>query len=559
MYEGHNEGNQNVGLQSGLRSNAVVKMDDVKSSNGDILIDAGPEKMHEGLGLQNQPNQTSSNLQVGGVLDLQTNQSESLNIRIEAATQDHERAKAIKLENEEHKSGRQGRGDVTSFSILQRHLSKSTSDLVFQHPKSEIQNQMHTISDNPNSCLGNVKVCTPSSGPTSTPFELSCSLPSTELSSEGTTVRLIKKDQTRLVLSADSENEFAKISDESSQELTRSSEKVQSKGLLTSAPKSSQASRTYVSSTKHRLIVPKEQSQKTATEGSTLPRSLQGEVTPLHYRNKTTPLSFYQRKDKIHHRFIHITQETSNSSASTELQDTQTASLSDEQLALLLHQQLNSSPRVPRVPRGHQAATTQVLHSSGANVLSKRSSAHVGRDQTPVLKKRNKDDPWRDNDDNKRTGKVSFIERRQKDCSTEHVLSVKDSCKSTVNIESEQQNHGICTTGTTTGLGKDTLADKRVPRGLPGLIDEIIGKNINITYGELCDAIHQCWGDLSKPNMEDNAYPSYLHAVNDYLRSKNDWAHLLDQAPPVRSRLSSFPFCLAHICTSLYGYCVYTN
>ncbi|KAG8083568.1 hypothetical protein GUJ93_ZPchr0015g6962 [Zizania palustris] len=78
MYEGHNEGNQNVGLQSGLRSNAVVKMDDVKSSNGDILIDAGPEKMHEGLGLQNQPNQTSSNLQVGGVLDLQTNQSESL-------------------------------------------------------------------------------------------------------------------------------------------------------------------------------------------------------------------------------------------------------------------------------------------------------------------------------------------------------------------------------------------------------------------------------------------------------------------------------------------------
>lgn len=135
-----------------------------------------------------------------------------------------------------------------------------------------------------------------------------------------------------MVSSADSENDFAKKS-ESSQDRTRSSDKVQLKGFVPSAPKSSQGSRTYVSSAKNRFIVPKEQLQKTSTEGNAPPGSLQGEVAPLHSRNKAMPLSFYQRKDKIHHRSIHITQDTSNSSASAELQSTETtASLSDEQV-----------------------------------------------------------------------------------------------------------------------------------------------------------------------------------------------------------------------------------
>ncbi|XP_040379081.1 uncharacterized protein LOC102707482 isoform X2 [Oryza brachyantha] len=528
IYEEQIEGNKNVGLQAGIGSTSVAKRDDVKSSNGDIPSDAGTEKMHEDLGLQKQSNQNSSNLQAVGVSDLQANQSKPLNIKSEA-THDHERTEAIQFISDEHKSGKQGRGDAASFSILQRHPSKLASDLVSQHPKSETQNQMQIIPEHPNSSLGTAKVCTTSSGPTSTSFELPCSSVSKEMSPEGSSVRLIKKDQTRLVSSADSENDIAKIPEESSQERTRSSEKVQSKGSVPSAPKSSQASRTYVSSVKHRLIVPKEQSQKTASEGSIPPRSLQGEA-PFHSRNKGMPLSFYQRKDKIHHRSTHTTHETSNCSVSTELQSTEmTASLSDEQLALLLHQQLNSSPRVPRVPRCHQATTTQMLHSTGASVFSKRSSAHGGRDQAPVLKKRNKDDAWRDNDDTKRTGKVSYVERRHRDCSMEHALAGKESCKFAENIESEQQNRGICSTGPTTGLGKDAPMDSSFLRDLPGLIDEIISKNINITYGELCNAIRQ--GDLSKPNMEDNANPSFSHAVNDCLRNRDDWVHLLDQAP----------------------------
>jgi hypothetical protein len=50
----------------------------------------------------------------------------------------------------------------------------------------------------------------------------------------------------------------------------------------------------------------------------------------------------------------------------------------------LLHQQLNSSPRVPRVPRCHQAAAAQMHHPTGATVFSKRSSAHGGRDNAAV-------------------------------------------------------------------------------------------------------------------------------------------------------------------------------
>lgn len=500
VYEGL-DGNQNVGLQTGVRSNGVVKRDDVKRSNGDVQSDAAPEKMNEGLDLQKQSNQTSNLLVVVGVPDLQTNQSESLTIKSEASTDNHERTEAIQFVSDERKSGKQ---DTAKLSTLQRHSSKLASDLVYQHPKSETQNPMHTIPEHPNSSL--------------------------EPSSEETTVRLVKKDQTRLVSSADSENDFAKKS-ESSQDRTRSSDKVQLKGFVPSAPKSSQGSRTYVSSAKNRFIVPKEQSQKTSTEGNAPPGSLQGEVAPLHSRNKAMPLSFYQRKDKIHHRSIHITQDTSNSSASAELQSTETtASLSDEQLALLLHQQLNSSPRVPRVPRCHQASTMQMLHPTGASVFSKRSSAHGGRDQALVLKKRNKDDAWRDNDETKKTGKVSSVERRHRDSSTERVLAAKDSCKFTENIESEQRNRGICSTGAISGVGNDAPIDRGVSHDLPGLIEEIISKNTNITYGELCNAIRQHWGDLSKPNMENNAYPNYLHAVNDCLRNRNDWAHLVDQA-----------------------------
>lgn len=55
------------------------------------------------------------------------------------------------------------------------------------------------------------------------------------------------------------------------------------------------------------------------------------------------------------------------------------------QLALLLHQELNSSPRVPRVPRMRHAGTLPQLSSSSAtSILIKRSSSSGGKDHNLV-------------------------------------------------------------------------------------------------------------------------------------------------------------------------------
>lgn len=51
------------------------------------------------------------------------------------------------------------------------------------------------------------------------------------------------------------------------------------------------------------------------------------------------------------------------------------------QLALLLHQELNSSPRVPRVPRArHGGSLPQLTSPSAASMLIKRTSSAGGKD-----------------------------------------------------------------------------------------------------------------------------------------------------------------------------------
>uniref|UniRef100_M8CA46 DUF7648 domain-containing protein n=1 Tax=Aegilops tauschii TaxID=37682 RepID=M8CA46_AEGTA len=517
------EGSHNVGLQSGIVN---AEMD------GGTRIHAGSMKVH--VGLQKQPNQASSNLQVPASVLALPIQSKSKSIKRGVNFQDRERTKATQLINDEHRSDNQSQGIGAGSLTTQRSSAKSISDSGSDLLNSVTKSQMHTIPEQ-NSALGAQKACTTSSGPTHSHVEISHSLVSAEPSSGGKTGRLMKKEQTRLVTPADSKHDSVKHSAESSKEFSRSSEKVQLKGSLSSAPKSSQTSKSNVPSAKLRVPASKEQSQKTPMTAGTTARSFHGEVPPLHSRNKAMPSNLSQKKDKTHHRFVHVTQEGSTNSASTELRASDaTASLSDEQLALLLHQQLNSSPRVPRVTRGQQTGS-QMLHQTGASVFSKRSSAHGGRDQAPVLKKRNKDDvALRDNGDNKRSGKVSLVERRHKDYSTERTPSVKDSCRLADNAELEEQNHGMCSNEATTGLEKDDRMDSGLPRSLPGFIDEIISRNRNITYDELCDAIGEHWRDLVKPKGEDYSYSSFLHAVDDCLRTKSEWAHLVYQAPKVK-------------------------
>ncbi|CAO1939171.1 unnamed protein product [Urochloa humidicola] len=506
MHKQQSEGDHNAGLKSGVTS-------------------SGPNKMQDMHDLQKQSNQTSNMQDVASVPVLQIGQSKSQIIKTEPSSLENEKADCIHLVRDDHERNKQGLGDAAGFPVVQRDPSKLTYDPVCrEHPKSETQNLAHTVVEHPSSTLGSAKVCTSFSGSTFTPRESSRSLASKELSSAGNSDRSKIEE---LVTPTDSKRDSAKFSEDSSQEVKRCSEKIQLKGSLPSAPKSSQASRVHVSTVKPRLPVPKEQSQKIANTGGTSARSLHGDVPPPQSRNKGVASSSSQKKDKIHHRIINVTQESSNNSASTELRASDsTTPLSDEQLALLLHQQLNSSPRVPRVPR-HQVAGTQMLHSTGASVFSKRSSAHGGRDHAAVSKKRNRDDSLKDSEDTKR------IEKRHRDSSTEHASFAKDSCRSAENVASQQKIRGICSTGTDTGLAKDDSFDSSVSHNLLGLIEEIISKDRNITYSELCDAIHQHLRNSSKPG--DYAYPSYLHAINDCLRKRREWAYLVDQASKMNS------------------------
>lgn len=55
------------------------------------------------------------------------------------------------------------------------------------------------------------------------------------------------------------------------------------------------------------------------------------------------------------------------------------------QLALLLHQELNSSPRVPRVPRvRHAGSLPQLTSPSATSMLIKRTSSSGGKDHSSV-------------------------------------------------------------------------------------------------------------------------------------------------------------------------------
>jgi hypothetical protein len=271
-----------------------------------MIIHAGAIKMQDTQDLQKQSNQTSNMQDVAGAPDLQIGQSKPQIMKTEPSSLENETAKCIQLVSDDHESNKQGLGDTAGFPIVQRDSSKLKYD-------SACRETQHTVGEHPSSTLGSAKVCA-----------------SKEPSSAGNSDHSKKEE---FFQPTDSKHDSAKFSEDSSQEVRRNSEKVQLKASLPSAPKSSQASRIHVSTVKPRLPVSKEQSQKIAITEGTSAKSFHGEVPPLQSRNKPVASSSSQKKDKIHHRIVNVTQETSNNSASTELRPSDlTAPLSDEQV-----------------------------------------------------------------------------------------------------------------------------------------------------------------------------------------------------------------------------------
>ncbi|KAM0946730.1 putative chromatin regulator PHD family [Dioscorea sansibarensis] len=245
--------------------------------------------------------------------------------------------------------------------------------------------------------------------------------------------------------------------------------------------------------------------------------------------------------------------------------NTLNAGLSDEELALLLHQQLNSSPRVPRVPRVRQATGMQLTSPTGTSMLSKRSSFSGGKDHVVVPRRKNKEDPSRDGSRNSRelSGETKRLgryppspDKKHQDSPLMTVGSFKNDARSRSpdSATSGRKNTPIASTAGSNSThsssldanGQNVLATRSLTRDisdddgvsartLPGLVDEIMKKGRCTTYEELCDAVHPHWHSLRKPNGERYAYSSHSQAVLDCLRNRNEWSHLIDRGPKTNS------------------------
>ncbi|KAK9714052.1 hypothetical protein RND81_06G068200 [Saponaria officinalis] len=234
------------------------------------------------------------------------------------------------------------------------------------------------------------------------------------------------------------------------------------------------------------------------------------------------------------------------------------AGLSDEELALLLHQELNSSPRVPRVPRvRHAGSLPQLSSATAANTLMKRTSTSGGKDKNTFSRRKSRDalkngsrnSRDQDTEANKVDRVPSSLDSLQKSDSSTQVEVNSDSKmkKNPEKIPSSAANSGSFSTDAvefkTSSARVDNPEDEAgvnknsdlTYRTLPGLIAEIMGTGRRMTYEELCNAVLPHWSNLRKHNGERYAYSSHSQAVLDCLRNRTEWARLVDRGPKTSS------------------------
>lgn len=231
--------------------------------------------------------------------------------------------------------------------------------------------------------------------------------------------------------------------------------------------------------------------------------------------------------------------------------------LSDEELALLLHQELNSSPRVPRVPRvRHTGSFPQLSSATTTSMLIKCTSSSGGKDHSLVPRRKNKDASKdgsrisRELDhEAKRIDKVLSSSDHRQDIGYSNDASSKRDDKNVPSAPTTTTNSGPSSSNEANDLNLSSIrssprnlsdedastAHGSVPRTLPGLINEIMSKGRRMTYEELCNAVLPHWPNLRKHNGERYAYSSHSQAVLDCLRNRQEWAQLVDRGPKTNS------------------------
>ncbi|VFQ59817.1 unnamed protein product [Cuscuta campestris] len=239
------------------------------------------------------------------------------------------------------------------------------------------------------------------------------------------------------------------------------------------------------------------------------------------------------------------------------------AALSDEELALLLHQQLNSSSRVPRVPRMRHAGSLPTLTSPTAtSILVKRASSG-GKDHGLSSRKRKESakdgsisalegaaESYKKRNgltsDNKRED--THVKREADNSSIKSVISLKTSPSSSTaggsncvpsSHEVKEPKLSSSKNSQRNTVGNDARVSEHPARTLPGLIAEIMSKGERMTYEELCNAVLPHWPHLRKHNGERYAYSSHSQAVLDCLRNRSEWARLVDRGPKGGPRLTA--------------------
>lgn len=227
-------------------------------------------------------------------------------------------------------------------------------------------------------------------------------------------------------------------------------------------------------------------------------------------------------------------------------------SITDEELALRLHHQLNSSPRVPRVPRMRQPGS---LALSPTATSFKRTCSSGSKDHTTFSRRKNKDaskEGLRKSRDDDRCSTRSTKSRRPPDWRTTHQDSGSRGGEEKENRKTSYSSRRVLvqpnsTTSSSSGASSSNEHNKPSPHSsprnngtpvhqtLPGLINEIMSKGKRMTYEELCNAVLPHWPHLRKHNGERYAYSSHSQAVLDCLRNRHEWARLVDRGPKTNS------------------------
>ncbi|KAH9322099.1 hypothetical protein KI387_016738, partial [Taxus chinensis] len=256
------------------------------------------------------------------------------------------------------------------------------------------------------------------------------------------------------------------------------------------------------------------------------------------------------------------------------------ATLSDEELALLLHQELNSSPRVPRVPRvRHTGNIPQLVSPPLSGTFVKRPTAVTPqcnsvsgqKIHTQVSRRRNREDNAREGsrtpvhgldeptkvegplsppdtrrlEENIKGDDFSYLARREVHSkSLDYTYDAKKNVSLTdVHNMIEGSSHSLAFDSIDGPLSSvhvspsdfsddaENIMTESGSLTLPGLIDDILSKNQHMSYEELCEAVLPHWQNLRKHNGERYAYTSHCQAVLDCLRNRTAWAHLVDRGP----------------------------